>query len=163
MIVLGIDPGSNFTGYGIIRDDKNHQTALTYGRINVKGKSTAERLFQIYSELHAIIAKYQPEEMAIEQVFFHRNAQSALKLGQARGAAMVAGAALALPVTEYSAKQIKQAAVGYGAADKKQIQHMIRILLKLNETPEEDAADALAIAICHCQTQRLTRKLAEIL
>lgn len=162
MVVIGIDPGSIYTGYGIVRDDRGTQTCITQGRIHVKGKTTAERLFYIYSELNSLISTYQPEEMAIEQVFFHRNAQSALKLGQARGAALVAASSLALPVTEYSAKQIKQAAVGYGGADKAQVQHMVRMLLKLKETPEVDAADALAIAICHCQTQRLTRKLAEV-
>lgn len=161
MIVIGIDPGSIYTGYGIVNDVKGMQTCITHGRVNVKGKTTAERLFHIYSELKSLIENYLPDEVAIEQVFFHRNAQSALKLGQARGAALVAASSLALPVTEYSAKQIKQAAVGYGGADKTQVQHMVRMLLKLKETPEIDAADALAIAICHCQSQRLARKLSE--
>jgi len=161
VIVIGIDPGSIYTGYGIVTDKRSHQTCITYGRIHVKGKTTSERLYHIYSELKTLLSTYQPDEMAIEQVFFHRNAQSALKLGQARGVALVAASSLALPVTEYSAKQIKQAAVGYGGADKTQVQHMVRMLLKLKKIPEIDAADALAIAICHCQTQRLKRKLSE--
>ncbi|MCB1827411.1 MAG: crossover junction endodeoxyribonuclease RuvC [Coxiellaceae bacterium] len=159
-VVIGIDPGSRFTGYGVITDQKGEQTCIAHGRIPVKGKTTAERLYYIYYHLKEIISNYQPNEMAIEQVFFHRNAQSALKLGQARGAAMVAAASLALPVAEYSPKQIKQAAVGYGGADKSQVQHMVRALLKLKETPEVDAADALAIAICHCQTRRLARRIS---
>lgn len=160
-IVIGIDPGSRFTGYGIIADSKGNQTCIAHGRIAVKGKTTADRLFYIYSELQQLMSMHKPDELAIEQVFFHRNAQSALKLGQARGATMVAAASLAIPVAEYSPKQIKQAAVGYGSADKTQVQHMVRALLKLKETPEVDAADALAIAICHCQTRRLARKISE--
>ena len=163
LIVMGIDPGSRFTGYGIVVDKNSVQNCITHGRVTVKGKSTAERLFHIYSELNELIKNYQPDELAIEQVFFHQNAQSALKLGQARGAALVAAASLALPVAEYSAKQVKQAAVGYGGADKTQIQQMVRTLLKLKEIPEVDAADALAVAICHCQTRRLARKISEAL
>ena len=94
MIVIGIDPGSIYTGYGIVTDTKGAQTCIAHGRIHVKGETTAERLFHIYSELNKLITTYQPEEMAIEEVFFHRNAQSALKLGQARGAALVAAASL---------------------------------------------------------------------
>jgi len=157
--VIGIDPGSRFTGYGIVADQNNTQTCVLQGRIAVQGNNIAERLFYIYSELKQLISTYQPHELAIEQVFFHRNAQSALKLGQARGAALVAAAAQSLPIAEYSPKQIKQATVGYGSANKAQVQHMICALLKLKEIPETDAADALAIAICHCQSRRLARKL----
>lgn len=160
-IVIGIDPGSRFTGYGILADKNGTQNCITHGRIIVKGDTTAERLFYIYSELHRLIITHKPTELAIEQVFFHRNAQSALKLGQARAASLIAAAAEALPVTEYSPKQIKQAVVGYGSAEKAQVQHMVRALLKLKETPEVDAADALAIAICHCHTQRLARRISE--
>lgn len=161
LVVIGIDPGSRFTGYGILTDKNGTQHSIAHGRIIVKGNTTAERLFYIYSELNRLITFHKPAEFAIEQVFFHRNAQSALKLGQARAAALIAAATQALPVAEYSAKQIKQAAVGYGAADKTQVQHMVRALLKLKETPEVDAADALAIAICHCQTRRLARRISE--
>ncbi len=159
--VIGIDPGSRFTGYGIVTDQNNTQTCIIQGRIVVQGNNIAERLFYIYSELKQLIRTYQPHEFAIEQVFFHRNAQSALKLGQARGAALVAAAAHSLAIAEYSPKQIKQATVGYGSADKAQVQHMICALLKLKEIPDTDAADALAIAICHCQSRRLARKLLD--
>ena len=101
-IVIGIDPGSRFTGYGIIADNKNQQQCIAYGRVVVKGHSTAERLFHIFTEVSQVITTYQPHELAIESVFFHKNAQSALKLGQARAAAMVAAAAQNLPVAEYS-------------------------------------------------------------
>lgn len=134
---------------------------MTYGRVVVKGDSTAEKLFHIYSELNQLIKTYPPDEFAIEQVFFHRNAQSALKLAQARAAALIAAASQNLVVAEYSPKQIKQAVVGYGAADKAQVQRMISAILKLKEIPDPDAADALAIAICHCQTRRFARKIAE--
>jgi crossover junction endodeoxyribonuclease RuvC len=158
-LIIGIDPGSRFTGYGIIADENSQQHCIAYGRVVVKGHSTAERLFHIYTEISQIITTHQPHEFAIETVFFHKNAQSALKLGQARGAALVAAAAQGLPVAEYSPREIKQAAVGYGAADKTQVQQMVKMLLKLKETPETDAADALAIAICHCQARRLARKI----
>ncbi len=161
IIILGIDPGSRFTGYGILREKGSEHTCVTYGRIQPTQKDTADRLHYIYEQLCDVIRTYQPQEMGIEQVFFHINAQSALKLGQARAAALIAAASQALPVTEYSAKQIKQAVVGYGAANKAQVQHMITAMLKLKETPETDAADALAIALCHCHTRRLARKLAK--
>jgi len=160
-IILGIDPGSRFTGYGIICDKgANQQVCITHGRIQLTQKDTSARLYYIYEQLNEIIRTYQPHEISIEQIFFHINAQSALKLGQARGAALVAAASQAVPVTEYSAKQVKKAVVGYGAASKAQVQHMITTMLKLKETPETDAADALAIALCHCHSQRLARKLA---
>lgn len=161
IIILGIDPGSRFTGYGIIWEKGAQQGCVTYGRIQPTQKNPSDRLYLIYEQLNDIIQTYQPQEIAIEQVFFHINAQSALKLGQARGAALVAAASQALPVTEYSAKQVKQAVVGYGAANKAQVQHMITSLLKLKEKPETDAADALAIALCHCHTRRLALKLSQ--
>ena len=159
-IIIGIDPGSIYTGYGIIHEKGTQQTCIAHGRIHPTQKNTAERLHTIYESLDEIIQTYQPQEMSIEQVFFHINPQSALKLGQARGAAMIAAAQHALPVSEYSAKQVKKAVVGYGAANKAQVQHMITAILKLKKTPETDAADALAIALCHCQSRRLARKLS---
>lgn len=158
--VIGIDPGSRFTGYGIVETQGSQQQCIAHGRIVVKGQSMAERLLHIYEGLSEVIRIHLPEEFAIEQIFYHKNARAALTLGQARGAALVAAAAACLPVTEYSAKQIKQAAVGFGAANKEQMQYMMRHLLNLKETPETDAADALAIAICHCQTQRFARKIS---
>ena len=158
--IIGIDPGSRFTGYGIITGNNSQPEAIHFGRIVVAGHTVAEKLYDIFSKLQDIIHTYQPGEFAIEQVFFHRNAQSALKLGQARGAALTAAAACALPVSEYSPKQIKQAVVGYGGAEKSQVQHMVRALLRLKSTPDVDAADALAIALCHCHTRHLARTLS---
>ncbi len=144
--ILGIDPGSRITGYGVLVSRGRELHYVASGCIRVLGKDFPLRLQTIYQELRDIIAQYQPHETAIEQVFMHANAGSALKLGQARGAAIVAAA---MPMWEYSARQIKQAVVGYGAASKAQIQAMVKHLLKLSGTLQEDAADALAIAICH--------------
>lgn len=161
-IIIGIDPGLRITGYGVIWSQESKQGCVTFGQIKTSSKSLNIRLQQINKGLHHVIATYQPQEVAIEQVFTFHNPQSALKLGQARGAALVATASQALPVAEYSARQIKQAVVGYGAATKMQVQHMVRILLQLVKTPLVDAADALAIALCHAATQRLSKKLIQI-
>jgi len=161
-IILGVDPGSHFTGYGIIWERGAEQGCIVHGRIRLTQKNLPDRLLQIYEQLSDIIKTYQPQEMSIEQVFFHANAQSALKLGQARAAALLAAASQSIPITEYSAKQVKKAVVGYGAASKMQIQQMITSILKLKEKPDTDAADALAIALCHCNTRRLTPKLANM-
>lgn len=153
-IVLGIDPGSRITGYGIIQADKRQHRYLASGVIQLKDTNTATKLGVIFSELRQIIATYQPEQFAIEQVFMHLNANAAIKLGQARGAAIVAAASANLPVHEYSAKQIKQSVVGYGAAAKDQVQHMVKLLLNLSGIIAVDAADALAVAVCHANTQQ---------
>lgn len=159
-IVLGIDPGSRLTGYGIIRQQGRTLTYLGSGCIRVVGSGSsaerplAERLRIIHDGISELIAQYAPDEFAIEQVFMARNPDSALKLGQARGAAIVAAARHDLVVAEYSARQIKQAVVGGGGADKTQVQHMVMQLLKLAKRPQADAADALAIAICHCHTRQ---------
>lgn len=153
-IVLGIDPGSRITGYGIIQVDKNQHRYLASGVIQLKATDTATKLGSIFSELQKIIAVYKPEQVAIEQIFMHLNANAAIKLGQARGAAIVAAANFSLPVYEYSARQIKQAVVGYGAAAKTQVQHMVKLLLSLTGKVAVDAADALAIAVCHANTQQ---------
>ncbi|WP_100622670.1 crossover junction endodeoxyribonuclease RuvC [Candidatus Coxiella mudrowiae] len=158
-IIIGIDPGSQVTGYGIIWSQGSRQGRITFGQIKTRGESLNYRLQQIEEGLRNVIATHQPNEAAIEQVFTFHNHQSALKLGQARGAALVATAVYALPVSEYSARQIKQAVVGYGAATKAQVQHMIRMLLQLEKVPPADAADALAIALCHAISFRLTEKL----
>jgi crossover junction endodeoxyribonuclease RuvC len=149
--ILGIDPGSIRTGYGIVEiSGKNRMTCLTHGYIATQGKDMSQRLLQIYQGLLSVIHSYQPNEAAIEQVFIQQNPQTALKLGQARGAALVAAAQQALPLAEYSPRKIKQSVVGYGAAAKVQVQHMIKALLQMTEAPQADAADALAIALCHC-------------
>lgn len=151
--ILGIDPGSRFTGYGIITTNGISHKYITCGRIKVKNLS------DIFSGITKIITTFEPDEVAIEQVFMHENPNSALKLGQARGAAIVAASTKDLKIAEYSTREVKQAVVGYGGAAKNQIQHMIKLLLKLNATPEEDAADALAIAICHANMKNLAAKL----
>ncbi|HHB92782.1 MAG TPA: crossover junction endodeoxyribonuclease RuvC [Thioploca sp.] len=149
--ILGIDPGSRLTGFGIIEIDKCNSKYITSGCIRIKSYSIPLRLKEIYTNLTQIIEQYQPNISAIEQVFMHRNAASALKLGQARGAAIVACVQNNLPVYEYAPTQIKQAVVGKGHADKIQVQHMVKVLLALPQIPQADAADALAVALCHLQ------------
>lgn len=153
-IILGIDPGSRITGFGIIETQGRQFQYLTSGCIRVKEGTLAERLQQIYDGLSQVIRKYNPTEAAIEQVFMSTNADSALKLGQARGVAIVAASSHALAVAEYSARQIKQAVVGHGGADKSQVQHMVTSLLNLSAKPQADAADGLAVAICHFNTMQ---------
>lgn len=156
MIILGIDPGSRITGFGVIQIEQTTRTAryLDSGVIRVKAELVPERLLEIYEGLREVIHKHQVTTAAIEQIFMHFNAQSALKLGQARGAALVALASFNLPVSEYSARQIKQSVVGYGAAEKTQVQEMVKTMLKLNKVPSQDAADALACALCHYHTSQ---------
>lgn len=152
-IILGIDPGSQLTGYGIIRSNGQKHAYIASGTIVVRGQEMTLRLANIFRSITEIIARYNPNDSAIEQVFMAQNPSSALKLGQARGAAIAALANQGLTIAEYSPRSVKQAIVGYGAANKEQVQHMIKLLLSLNEAPPADAADALAIAICHAQTQ----------
>lgn len=147
--ILGIDPGSRATGYGIIDIEGNHSTHVSHGTIRLTENDIAEKLKVLFRQLSIIIEEHSPDEASIEKVFLHKNADSALKLGQARGCAITACAELDIPVFEYTANQIKQATVGRGHAGKHQVQHMIRILLCLNKEPQADAADALAIALCH--------------
>ncbi len=149
MLILGIDPGSITLGYGIIHIQKNVAHYIASGCIKVGKQEWPQRLHQIYVDLNAIIQHYKPQEAAIEKVFVHKNAAAALKLGQARGAAIVAAASHKLPIAEYTARVVKQAVVGYGNADKAQVQHMIKAILRLNDVPATDAADALAVALCH--------------
>ncbi|MCK4608386.1 MAG: crossover junction endodeoxyribonuclease RuvC [Gammaproteobacteria bacterium] len=151
-IILGVDPGSRITGFGLISSNGMQHKYLASGCIRVGDKSFPERLQQIFADLTEVIKQYKPEAAAIEQVFMHTNASAALKLGQARGAAITALVNQKLKVAEYSARQIKQAAVGYGAASKAQVQHMVKLLLQLKGDVQEDAADALAAAVCHANT-----------
>lgn len=157
-IVLGIDPGSRLTGYGIVRQRGGRIEYLGSGCIRVvsgqQERALGERLRIIHDGVAELIAQFQPDEFAIEQVFMARNPDSALKLGQARGAAIVAAARHDLVIAEYSARQIKQSVVGTGGADKAQVQHMVMQMLKLPSKPQADAADALAVAICHCHTRQ---------
>ncbi len=122
---------------------------MASGCVRVKGEDLPQKLGMIFSEISALLHEFQPHQMAIERVFMARNPDSALKLGQARGAAICAGVHQGLPVAEYAPREIKQAVVGRGGADKAQVQHMIRVLLQLSSTPQADAADALAVAVCH--------------
>jgi crossover junction endodeoxyribonuclease RuvC len=147
--VIGIDPGSRITGYGLVDTDGFRHKYVSSGFIQIKADTLGDKLGIIFSEVSRIVSTWQPESMAIEQVFVKRNVDSALKLGQARGAAICAGVQAELPIGEYTPRAIKKAVVGSGAADKQQIQHMIQRLLGLDELPQSDEADALAIAICH--------------
>lgn len=153
-IILGIDPGSRKTGYGVIRSEANAITYLDCGVINLGAGELSGRLLTIFEALNEVITLHRPNEAAIESVFMQINVRSALVLGHARGAAMLTCANHGLSVEEYAPKAIKQAVVGTGAAKKAQIQLMMRHLLKLSHSPKEDAADALAIAICHAHSKR---------
>jgi crossover junction endodeoxyribonuclease RuvC len=159
-IILGIDPGSRVTGYGLINAVGNKLEYVDCGCVRTETDSQPERLKIIFNELCLVIEKYSPQEAAIEEVFMGRNASSALKLGQARGSAMVACLSHGLPVAEYSARKVKQAVVGAGGADKLQVQHMVKALLSISDKIAEDAADGLAIAICHANTQTSMIKMA---
>ncbi len=158
MIILGIDPGSRITGYGLVDNHANRIDYVSSGCIRVSGDSLAARLGHIYAAIDAVIRQYSPEQMGIENVFVARNADSALKLGQARGAAICAAHQAGLEVAEYAPREIKQAIVGTGAANKVQVQHMVRRLLGLRQVLATDEADGLAIAICHAQFYATRRK-----
>ncbi len=151
--ILGIDPGSINTGFGIIDSAGNHASHIANGVIKVDGATLADKLRIIHEDITAIVQQYQPAEVAIEKIFMNRNADSAIKLGQARGVAIAACSIRDLPVYEYTANQVKQATVGKGHAAKEQVQHMIKILLCLSKPPPADAADALAIALCHANSR----------
>ena len=159
-LILGIDPGSRVTGFGVIKADGNRQEYVASGCIRTTAKETlAERLDVIFKGVTRIIGEYDAQELAIEKIFMSRSAESALKLGHARGVSIVAAVNRGLPVFEYEARKIKQAVVGSGGASKIQVQHMVMTLLKLSSRPQEDAADALAIAICHVNTQHNLSKI----
>lgn len=148
-IILGIDPGSRITGYGVIEQTGSRCTYVDSGCIRTETDDFPERLRIIYEGVSEIIRRYEPTQASVEKVFLAKNADSALKLGQARGAAIVAIVTQGIPVAEYSARQIKQSVVGTGTALKEQVQHMVTRLLELPRPPQADAADALAAAICH--------------
>lgn len=157
--MLGIDPGSRITGYGLIDIHRHRLRYVASGCIETGRGAFTDRLASIYSGVTAVIAEHRPQELAIEEVFFARNPQSALKLGQARGVAIAAAVGAALPVHEYAARSIKQAVVGSGRATKTQVQFMVRALLGLDAEPSADAADALAAALCHVQYSRPQKDL----
>ncbi len=151
MRILGIDPGYAIMGWGVLDMTGNHFSVVDYGSVTTDaGTEMPLRLQHLYSELSAIIARYQPDEAAIEELFFNNNAKTVILVGEARGVAVLACANGGLPISEYTPLQIKQALVGYGRADKKQVQAMVKAILNLKEVPKpDDTADAVAAAICH--------------
>lgn len=150
--ILGIDPGSRITGYGVIESDGSRSVHIASGCIRLEQTELPERLGEIYRAVSQVIADYAPTEMAVEEVFVSKNPSSALKLGHARGAAVCAGVMAGLPIAEYTPRRIKQTVVGTGAADKEQVQHMIKLILQLEGKLAADQADALAVAISHAHS-----------
>ena len=159
-VILGIDPGSRKTGYGLINANGNRLEYVACGTIKTGDTNLPERLKQIFDGLTEVIVRHCPQQAAIEEVFMGRNAAAALKLGQARGSAIIACLQHELPLEEYSARKVKQAIVGRGAAEKQQVQHMVKALLGITGDLQEDAADALAVAICHANTQASLVRMA---
>lgn len=164
-VVLGVDPGTTHTGYGVITDVRGQVAALAWGVISPRlSLSLPDKLHTIHMALQACIDAHHPDTMAIEALFFAKNVRSAVTLAHARGVALLAAATAGLVVAEYSPLEVKQAVVGYGRADKGQVQAMVRALLNLPEPPpEEDAADALAVALCHVQGAGVRSSLASLL
>ncbi|MCU7915171.1 MAG: crossover junction endodeoxyribonuclease RuvC [Candidatus Thiodiazotropha sp. (ex Gloverina cf. vestifex)] len=156
--ILGIDPGSRITGFGLIDSDGMKSSHIAHGVIRLQGEALPPRLGEIFAQVSALIEQHRPEVMAIEQVFVAKNPSSALKLGQARGAAICAAMQHGLDVSEYTPTRIKQSVVGTGRADKAQVQHMVRMILGLSENPQADAADALAVALSHAHSHTLLAK-----
>ncbi len=159
--ILGLDPGSLCTGYAVVETGPK-VTYVVSGSIRARGASLADRLQEIFAGVDKLAAEYQPDEVAIERVFMHRNADSALKLGQARGAALSATFAVRPRVFEYAPREVKLAVVGTGAAQKEQVQLMVRRLLSLSGPLGADAADALAIALCHAHSRNLNGQLRQL-
>ncbi len=157
MLILGIDPGTAITGYGLVRGTARGPVLVAYGTIQTPaGQPMPQRLLSLYRELRDLIALHRPEAAAVEKLFFQRNVSTAMTVGQARGVALLALAEAGVSVGEYNPRDVKQAVAGYGAADKPQMQGMVRALLNLPEIPRpDDAADALAVAICHLHSVRL--------
>lgn len=158
-MILGIDPGSRITGYGIIQRVDGKLFYVASGCIKTGDVSLSKKLLTIFQGVSQLIQQFSPTEFAIEEVFMAKNPNSALKLGQARGAAIVAAAQADLIVHEYSARKVKQAVVGKGGADKQQVSLMVMNLLQLASPPQVDASDALAIAICHANSNQLLNKV----
>ena len=159
-LVLGIDPGTATTGFGLVRDLPDGSLALVaYGTLRTPaGEPAHQRLMMLHDQLKELLLLHQPDSCAVEKLFFQRNVRTAMTVGQARGVALLALAQAGLPAAEYTPLEVKQAVVGYGAADKNQVQQMVRALLGLAEIPKpDDAADALAVAICHAHSARFLR------
>ncbi|HHT46486.1 MAG TPA: crossover junction endodeoxyribonuclease RuvC [Firmicutes bacterium] len=163
MRVIGIDPGLATVGYGIVEKNGDKYRELDYGYIGTPaGSELPRRLLDIYHSIKLLIEKFTPDELAMEKLFFCKNSKTALQVGEARGAIMIAAAEKKIDIFEYTPLQVKQAATGYGRADKKQVQQAVCLLLRLSEVPRpDDAADALAIALCHLQSSRWQRLIED--
>ncbi|MFI5358606.1 MAG: crossover junction endodeoxyribonuclease RuvC [Halanaerobiales bacterium] len=161
MLILGIDPGLAIVGYSLVEKKGNRFSVCDYGVIRTPAEATnCQRLMTIFEELSNLIATYQPDEMAVEELFFNKNVKTAIEVGQARGVILLTGAQAGLRVAEYTPLQVKQAVVGYGRASKEQVQQMVKALLNLSSLPKpDDAADALAVAICHGNSRTVISKL----
>jgi crossover junction endodeoxyribonuclease RuvC len=163
VLVLGVDPGTATTGYGLIQENAGGELQLLrFGVFETRADEPMPvRLQSLHQDLSAVIRLTRPDEMAVEELFFSRNVTTALSVGQARGVVLLAAAQAGLPVYEYKPAQVKQALVGYGRAGKAQMQEMVRMMLGLSEVPRpDDAADAIAVAICHLHSQRLHQLIA---
>lgn len=156
MLVVGIDPGVATTGYGVVRDTRNGILLVDYGVVTTPPKLVlAQRLLLLHQELEKIIQLHRPESAAVEKLFFQKNVTTAIAVGQARGVALLTMAENQIEVSEYTPLEVKQAVAGYGSADKKQVQYMVKAILNMEVIPTpDDAADALAIAICHLHSVR---------
>jgi crossover junction endodeoxyribonuclease RuvC len=161
-LILGIDPGSRKCGYGLVSASGSRLEFVACGVIRLETLEFPERLHSIFHNLTEIIGQYHPQVAAIEEVFVGKSASSALKLGHARGAAMVVCSHQGLPIHEYATRKIKQALTGTGRAEKAQMQHMICMLLRLSKAPSEDAADALSVAVCHAHTTQSLVKMVGV-
>ena len=157
MKVLGIDPGSRITGYGVIEKRKNGLVELARGEIKPAGRSPLSvALAAIYEQLLEVVDRLSPDAISIEDIFYGKNVKSLIRQGHVRGVAVLAGAMRRIPVFEYTPLEIKQAVVGYGRAEKSQVQKMVKAILQLSDMPSVDAADALAVAICHINSLKVT-------
>lgn len=161
MIILGIDPGMAILGYGVVEQIGNSLKVIDYGVVNTPSDmKTSQRLTVLFEAVGQLIERYRPEAAAVEELFFNKNAKTALSIGHARGVAILAAALKGIDVYEYTPLQVKQAVAGYGRASKQQVQQMVRMLLGLKEIPKpDDAADALAVSICHLHSIALQKKL----
>jgi crossover junction endodeoxyribonuclease RuvC len=163
VLVLGIDPGTAITGYGLVREEDEGLSLVDFGVITTPpGQPLPQRLRSIYKGLAQVIGEHRPHSAAVEELFFSRNVRTALSVGHARGVALLALADAELPIYEYKPLEVKQAIAGYGGADKQQVQEMVRMLLNLDHVPRpDDAADAVAVAVCHIHTARMKALIAE--
>jgi len=164
MIILGIDPGTATTGFGLIQKDKNQLQYIKCGCITTSaGVPAAERLDCIYDDIISLTREYKPQAVAVEDLFFFKNAKTVITVAQARGVILLAAQKTKLPLFEYTPLQIKQALTGYGRADKQQMQQMVKSLLGLNKIPQpDDAADALAVAMCHASSEKMLKRTSNI-